>query len=64
MSFVYIDTHNELKQCRWHGIITYNSKQIQVFSRTLEIGAQRSLVSPTQASCCRLIEDSLLAFEN
>ena len=35
--------------------MTYNSKQIQIFSRTIEVGVQRSLVLPTQVSKCRLI---------
>ena len=34
----YKNIYNEFKQYRWYEIITYNSKQIQIFSRTLEIG--------------------------
>jgi hypothetical protein len=36
-------------------ILTYNSKQIQILSITLEIRVQRSLVLPTQVSNCHLI---------
>ena len=39
--------YNKFKQYRLYEIITYNSKQIQIFSRTLEIRVQRSLVLPT-----------------
>ena len=46
----------------WYKIINYNSKQIQIFSRALEIEVQRSLVLPTQLSNCHL--NSLLTFEN
>ena len=48
MSLKYI--YNEFKQYRWYEIIAYNSKQIQMFPRSLEIGVQRSLVLPTQVS--------------
>ena len=34
----------------WYELIIYNSKQIQIFLRTLEIGVQRSMVLPTQVS--------------
>jgi hypothetical protein len=47
MSFENIYIHNEFKQYRWYEIITYNSKHVQIFSRTLEIGVQRFLVLPT-----------------
>ena len=53
MSLKYI--YNEFKQYRRYEIITYNSKQIQTFSRTLEIRVQRSLVLPTQVSNYHLI---------
>jgi hypothetical protein len=46
---------NEFQQCKWYEIITYNSKQIQIFSIILGIGVQRSLVLPTQVSNCHLI---------
>ena len=39
--------YNEFKQYRMYEIITYNTKQIQIFSRTLEIRVQRSMVLPT-----------------
>ena len=39
--------YNEFKQCRFYEIITYKTKQIQLFSRTLEIRVQRSPVLPT-----------------
>ena len=38
MSFIH--TH-KFKQYKWYEIITYNSKQIQIFSRTLEIRVQK-----------------------
>jgi hypothetical protein len=41
------DIYNEFKQYRLYEILTYNSKQIQIFSRTLEIRVQRSPVLPT-----------------
>ena len=41
-----LNIYNEFKQYGCYEIITYNSKQIQIFSRTLEIGVQRSLVLP------------------
>jgi hypothetical protein len=47
--------YNEFKQHRLYETITYNSKQIQIFSRTLEIRGQRSLVLPTQVSNYHLI---------
>ena len=47
--------YNKFKQYRWYEIIIYNFKQIQIFSRTLEIGVQRSLVLPTQDSNCHLM---------
>jgi hypothetical protein len=47
--------YNEFKQNIVYEIITYNSKQTQIFSRTLEIGVQRSMVLPTQANNCHLI---------
>ena len=40
--------YNKFKQHRWYAIEAFNSKQIQIFSRTLEIGVQRSLMLPTQ----------------
>ena len=36
--------YNEFRQYRWYEIINYKSKQLQIFSRILEIGVQRSLV--------------------
>ena len=39
-----------INQYRWYEIITYNSKQTQLFSRTLEIGVERTIVLPTQLS--------------
>ena len=42
-------------QSRWYEIITHNFKQIQTFSKTLEIGVQSSMVLPTQVSNCHLI---------
>ena len=48
--------YNEFKQYRWYEIIiAYKAKQIQIFSRTLEIGVQRFLVLPAQVSSCHLI---------
>ena len=47
--------YNEFKQYRWYEIITYDIKEIQIFSRTLEIGVQRSLMLPTQVSNYHLI---------
>ena len=46
---------NEFKQYRWYEIITFNSKLIQMLSRTLEMGVQRSLVLFTQVRDCHLI---------
>jgi hypothetical protein len=46
------------------GVITYNSKQIQIFSRTLEIRVQSSQVLPTQVSKLSSYLDSLRTFEN
>jgi hypothetical protein len=37
-----------------HEIITYNTKKIQILSKTLEIRVQRSLVLPTEVSNCQL----------
>jgi hypothetical protein len=54
--------YNEFKQCRWYEIITCNSKQTQIFIRTLEIRVQRSLVLPTQVLSSYL--NSLLIVEN
>ena len=48
--------YNEFKQYRLYGIITYNSKQIQIFSRTFEIGVQRTLVWPTKLATFILSE--------
>jgi hypothetical protein len=39
--------YNEFKQYRLYEIKTYNFKQIQMFSRTLEIKIQQYLVLPT-----------------
>ena len=45
--------YNKFKQYGLYGI-THNSKQIQIFSRILEIRVQRSLVLPTQVNNCHL----------
>ena len=47
--------YNDFKQYRLYEIITYNSKLIQTYARTLEIGVQRYVMLPTQVSNCRLI---------
>ena len=46
---------NEFEQYKCYEIITYNSTQIQTFSRTLEICVQRTLVLPTEVCNYHLI---------
>ena len=53
MTLKYI--YNEFKKYRCYEIITYNSKEIQLFSRILGIGVQISLMLPTQVSNCHHI---------
>ena len=47
--------YDKFKQYRWYELITHNSKQTQIFSRTLEIRVQRLMGSPTQVSNYHLI---------
>jgi hypothetical protein len=47
--------YNEFKHYELYEIFTYNSKQIHIFSRTLDIRVRRSLALPTQVSDCHLI---------
>jgi hypothetical protein len=47
--------YKEFTQYRLYEIITYYSKQTQIFSRTLELGVRRFMVLPTHVSNCHLI---------
>ena len=52
---IYTTNLSNTKHEIGYEIKTYNYKQIQIFSSTLEIGVQRSLVLPTQVNNCHLI---------
>ena len=40
MQYEFQNVNNEFKPYKWYQIITYNFKQILIFSRPLEIGVQ------------------------